>query len=341
MCLSHSPHTTGSRLSTKNGAHRITKVKKTTPRTLVAFCSSLMIRPCLEEFLDITLEFLLWWLRMVAALVWLLWLVYPLYRWIKQGDDGFLSLAFIPPWPFCLRVADLRRSSGVLGLFVELLVELQFAIAEVLVLPKLDPRLRVLSQVTTILVGEVVPVWQRRGEVIRTRSSSSASSSEVFIWLLFSLEIILTSVGFGVGDLSFLLNPKYGQVQGGGNGNDDSESSVDPWKLEPRRHFHRDVGDSSWQLRVSPSWKVDARLRLFHGETVSGTRSKSWFSFSVVDLNRQEHEMNRANANVCKYIDRAFFWPRARFLIRKLYIGIQPTHIGASVFFSPLCRCVL
>lgn len=44
----------------KNGAHNTTNVKNTTPNTFVAFCSNRRIRPCLDEFLDMTLEFLEW-----------------------------------------------------------------------------------------------------------------------------------------------------------------------------------------------------------------------------------------------------------------------------------------
>lgn len=54
--LSHSGQTDGTRLRTKKGAHKMTKVKNTTPNTFVAFCSSRMILPCLEEVLDKTLE---------------------------------------------------------------------------------------------------------------------------------------------------------------------------------------------------------------------------------------------------------------------------------------------
>lgn len=39
-----------------------------TPRTFVAFCSNLIIRPCLEEFREITLEFREWCERIVAFL---------------------------------------------------------------------------------------------------------------------------------------------------------------------------------------------------------------------------------------------------------------------------------
>jgi hypothetical protein len=74
----------------KNGAHNITKVKNTTPNTLVAFCSKRIIRPCLEEFLEITLEFLEWCERtllvVTAALL-------QLYLWSRHGDDGFLPLS--------------------------------------------------------------------------------------------------------------------------------------------------------------------------------------------------------------------------------------------------------
>lgn len=66
---SQSPQTVGNRFNTKNGAHNITNVKKTTPSTLVAFCSSRIIRPCRDEFLDITLELREWWDRTVPQRV--------------------------------------------------------------------------------------------------------------------------------------------------------------------------------------------------------------------------------------------------------------------------------
>lgn len=56
ICLSHESQIAGIRLSTKNGAHKMTNVKNTTPSTLVAFCSSLMIRPCLVVLRIMTLE---------------------------------------------------------------------------------------------------------------------------------------------------------------------------------------------------------------------------------------------------------------------------------------------
>lgn len=83
-----------------------------------------------------------------------------------------------------------------------------------------------------------------------------------------SLGIILTSAGFGGGDLSICLSPKYGHVHGGGNGNDalsvavlsvvvvverlssdDNSTDLVSWKLLPRL---RHLGDGLSSL-VSPS----------------------------------------------------------------------------------------
>lgn len=58
--LSHSGHNAGTILRRKNGAHRTTNVKNTTPKTLVAFCSKRSILPWREEFLEITLDVLEW-----------------------------------------------------------------------------------------------------------------------------------------------------------------------------------------------------------------------------------------------------------------------------------------
>lgn len=130
--LSHSKQNVGRRLSMKKGAHRITNVKNTTPSTLVAFCSKRIILPCLDEFLDITLEFLEWCDRTLLVnfpapeLYW--------YRCNRHGDEGFLfrSLSVVV-LPFCLSVAD-RRSKGVFCEFAGECVR-----SELLVLPKLDP----------------------------------------------------------------------------------------------------------------------------------------------------------------------------------------------------------
>lgn len=95
---------------------------------------------------------------------------------------------------------------------------------------------------------------------------------------IFSLGMILTSVGFGGGDFSDCLSPKYGQVQGGGRRKDAALSEASDllpsselslarrmsWKLEPL-FLHRGDGDSSLE---SPSWKVEARRLL--GSTIGG-----------------------------------------------------------------------
>lgn len=60
ICCSQSPQIVGNRFNTKNGAHKITNVKNTTPNTLVAFCSRRMMRPWRDEFRDITLELREW-----------------------------------------------------------------------------------------------------------------------------------------------------------------------------------------------------------------------------------------------------------------------------------------
>lgn len=57
---SQSGQTVGSKFSTKKGDHKMTNVKKTIPRTFVAFCSSRIILPCRAELRDMTLEFLEW-----------------------------------------------------------------------------------------------------------------------------------------------------------------------------------------------------------------------------------------------------------------------------------------
>lgn len=56
MPASQFGHTDGSRLSAKKGVHRNTNVKNTTPNTLVAFCSSRMMRPCRYELRIMTLD---------------------------------------------------------------------------------------------------------------------------------------------------------------------------------------------------------------------------------------------------------------------------------------------
>lgn len=66
----------------------MTKVKKTTPRTLVAFCSSRMILPCREEFREMTLEFREWWERMVAV------------RCMRHGEEVSLWLDLDIMWSF-------------------------------------------------------------------------------------------------------------------------------------------------------------------------------------------------------------------------------------------------
>lgn len=59
--FSQSGQKAGSKFNTKNGAQSMTKVKNTTPKTLVAFCSSLIMRPCLQLLRDTTLLVREWW----------------------------------------------------------------------------------------------------------------------------------------------------------------------------------------------------------------------------------------------------------------------------------------
>lgn len=116
-------------------------MEKTTPSTLVAFCSSRMMRPCRDELRDMTLEFREWWERTVPRCV------------SKHGAELLVEPS--PPFiPFkmllwFLSVAD--RLSG------DVIVGILFGVSRRVVRwpPKLDPRLvfwlRRVSQVTTEL----------------------------------------------------------------------------------------------------------------------------------------------------------------------------------------------
>lgn len=101
MYSSHLGQTFGSRFNTKNGAQRMTNVKKTTPSTFVAFCSNRMIRPCRDEFRDITLELREWWERSVVDL------------WRLQGDEGILLSVFKLTFVLCRSVTDRRSGEAV------------------------------------------------------------------------------------------------------------------------------------------------------------------------------------------------------------------------------------
>lgn len=123
----------------------MTNVKKTTPNTFVAFCSSRMMRPWRDEFRDMTLEFREWCERMVAP------------RVIRHGIDLFVAagsavpLAFMPLMRLWLRsVAERRSGDAIVGTL--------FGVSNNVVLcpPKLEPRrdrwLRLVSHVTTEFV---------------------------------------------------------------------------------------------------------------------------------------------------------------------------------------------
>lgn len=123
----------------------MTNVKKTTPNTFVAFCSSRMMRPWRDEFRDMTLEFREWCERMVAP------------RVIRHGVDLFATvesavpLAFMPLMRLWLRsVAERRSGDAIVGTL--------FGVSNNVVLcpPKLEPRrdrwLRRVSHVTTEFV---------------------------------------------------------------------------------------------------------------------------------------------------------------------------------------------
>lgn len=98
ICLSQSGHTAGIKLRTKNGAQRTTNVKKTTPRTFVAFCSSLMILPCRELFREATLLVLEWWLR-----------IGPEYLCGHGEDELLLCLELMLAAPLWARMVAARR----------------------------------------------------------------------------------------------------------------------------------------------------------------------------------------------------------------------------------------
>lgn len=107
MRRSQSGHKAGTRFSTKNGAHKITNVKNTTPRTFVAFCSSRMILPCRELLREITLLLREWWLR-----------TWPPEYLSRFGDDGLLwfKVTFVPIAPLCARIVAARRNGVALAL---------------------------------------------------------------------------------------------------------------------------------------------------------------------------------------------------------------------------------
>lgn len=116
---SQSPHTVGTKFSTKNGAHSMTNVKNTTPSTFVAFCSSRMIRPCRDEFRDITLEFREWCDRTVPHRVKhgvdLLVFARPLTLSIFDTELSMLRADVMPLMSrFWLRRVAERRSDGVI-----------------------------------------------------------------------------------------------------------------------------------------------------------------------------------------------------------------------------------
>lgn len=148
MLSSQSPQKLGTKFKTKNGVHKITNVKNTTPNTFVAFCSSRMMRPCRDEFRDMTLEFREWWDRIVAP------------RVIKHGADLFVAFGspplalpptFTPLMRLWLRsVADRRNGDAIVGTLLGVSSNV------VLWPPKLEPRrdrwLRRVSHVTTEFV---------------------------------------------------------------------------------------------------------------------------------------------------------------------------------------------
>lgn len=113
----------------------MTNVKNTTPNTLVAFCSSRMMRPCRDEFRDITLELREWWDRMVVV------------RCNRHGDDGALLALGMSPLIILLWLRNVaeRRNGGVGdGTFVGVKSN------DVRAPPKLEPRrwFRRMSHVT-------------------------------------------------------------------------------------------------------------------------------------------------------------------------------------------------
>lgn len=137
------------------------------------------------------------------------------------------------------------------------------------------------SHVTMTLFGLELPLHRlllAREDLIGEIDGDTALSTSIDnfpgqTWRV-SLGIIFNSPGVGNGDLSDLLSPKYGQVHGGGKGYEELSAGGstfldgslvtvwfdikwDSWKLAPRL-LHRGEGVSS---RVSPSWKVEARLR--------------------------------------------------------------------------------
>lgn len=179
-----------------------------------------------------------------------------------------------PPCPFWRSVAERRSNSGVRWLELRTVVR---------VLPKLAP-LRWLrrgdSQVTITLLGEDSPLPRRFLLNRDLFNGDGLSTSKDNFDDIFSLGIILTSVGLGGGDLSLGFSPKYGQVQGGGSGKEmfSHASDLPPmsehdervsWKLDPLL-LQRGDGLSSL---LSPSWNVDALRRFKSQGDVSADRS--------------------------------------------------------------------
>lgn len=143
MFSSHVRHNDGNRLSTKNGAHNITNVKNTTPSTLVAFCSSRMMRPWRDELRDMTLELREWCDRMVALrcsrhgdegvpLMVLIWfrfgsLLFMMLLWLRSvadrrnGDDEVGALVGVRSsdvlWKFIREVNTTRKMTTICSIF--------------------------------------------------------------------------------------------------------------------------------------------------------------------------------------------------------------------------------
>lgn len=134
----------------------MTNVKKTTPSTFVAFCSSRMMRPCRDEFLEITLEFREWCERTVAAransdcadfIVFVFVLALKMFESMLWAP---LKLALFMPlmsWLLLRSVAERRRAEVSCGTLLELIKSCVWW------LPKLEPRrdfcVRRVSHVTT------------------------------------------------------------------------------------------------------------------------------------------------------------------------------------------------